>query len=138
MFYGLRTAIHRVGELDRAKEWCDAGHPAVLRLGLQPDEPDAARVSTGAVAHWSADDADAAFGRLLELGARGHSGIRTPAAAVWGDLPQPTATSSALSKTRTSHSNTHYGRTQELLLRHPRLLLRFKGSQNSLLETREG
>lgn len=84
MFNGLRTAIHRVGELDRAKEWCDAGHPAVLRLGLQPDEPDAARVSTGAVAHWSADDADAAFGRLLELGARGHSGIRTPAAAVRG------------------------------------------------------
>ncbi len=109
-----------------------------FELGLQPDKPDAPRVSTGAVAHWSADDADAAFGRLLELGATGGTAASGSRRQSGCDLPQPTATCSALLRTRTSHSNTHNGRTQDLLLRSTRLLLRFKGSQISLLETREG
>jgi predicted enzyme related to lactoylglutathione lyase len=91
MFRGLRTAIYHVGDLDRAKEWygvvlgiqpCfdesfyvgfDVGG---FELGLQPDEPGAPRASTGVVAYWGVDDADAAFGRLLELGATGHSGVQ--------------------------------------------------------------
>jgi predicted enzyme related to lactoylglutathione lyase len=91
MFQGLRTVIYHVGDLDRAKEWYgvvlgirpyfdesfyvgfDVGG---FELGLQPDEPGAPRASTGVVAYWGVDDADAAFGRLLELGATGHSGVQ--------------------------------------------------------------
>jgi predicted enzyme related to lactoylglutathione lyase len=91
MFHGLRTIIYHVGDLDRAKEWYgvvlgirpyfdepfyvgfDVGG---FELGLQPDEPGAPRASTGVVAYWGVDDADAAFGRLLELGATGHSGVQ--------------------------------------------------------------
>jgi len=91
MFHGLRTVIYYVGDLDRAKEWYgvvlgirpyfdepfyvgfDVGG---FELGLQPDEPGAPRASTGVVAYWGVDDADAAFGRLLELGATGHSGVQ--------------------------------------------------------------
>jgi predicted enzyme related to lactoylglutathione lyase len=91
MFNGLRTVIYHVGDLDRAKEWYgvvlgirpyfdepfyvgfDVGG---FELGLQPDEPGAPRASTGVVAYWGVDDADAAFGRLLELGATGHSGVQ--------------------------------------------------------------
>jgi catechol 2,3-dioxygenase-like lactoylglutathione lyase family enzyme len=85
MFRGLRTAIYHVGDIDRAKEWYGAvlgvrpyfDEPFYVgfdvggfELGLQPDEPGAPRASTGVVA------ADAAFGRLLELGATGHSGVQ--------------------------------------------------------------
>jgi predicted enzyme related to lactoylglutathione lyase len=91
MFHGLRTVIYHVGDLDRAKEWYgvvlgirpyfeepfyvgfDVGG---FELGLQPDEPGAPRASTGVVAYWGVDDANAAFGRLLELGATGHSGVQ--------------------------------------------------------------
>ena len=91
MFHGLRTVIYHVGDLDRAKEWYgvvlgirpyfdepfyvgfDVGG---FELGLQPDEPGAPRASTGVVAYWGVDDADAAFGRLLELGATKHSGVQ--------------------------------------------------------------
>ena len=91
MFHGLRTVIYHVGDLDRAKEWYgvvlgirpyfdepfyvgfDVGG---FELGLQPDESGAPRASTGVVAYWGVDDADAAFGRLLELGATGHSGVQ--------------------------------------------------------------
>ena len=91
MFHGPRTVIYHVGDLDRAKEWYgvvlgirpyfdepfyvgfDVGG---FELGLQPDEPGAPRASTGVVAYWGVDDADAAFGRLLELGATGHSGVQ--------------------------------------------------------------
>ena len=91
MFRGLRTVIYHVGELDGAKEWYgmvldirpyfdepfyvgfDVGG---FELGLQPDESGAPQASTGVVAYWGVDDADAAFGRLLELGATGHSDVQ--------------------------------------------------------------
>jgi predicted enzyme related to lactoylglutathione lyase len=91
MFRGLRTAIYHVGDIDRAKEWYGAvlgirpyfDEPFYVgfdvggfELGLQPDEPGAPRASTGVVAYWGVDDAAAAFGRLLELGATGHSGVQ--------------------------------------------------------------
>jgi predicted enzyme related to lactoylglutathione lyase len=91
MFHGLRTAIYHVGDLDRAKEWYGAmldirpyfDEPFYVgfdvggfELGLQPDEPGALRASTGVIAYWGVDDADAVFGRLLELGATGHSGVQ--------------------------------------------------------------
>ena len=86
MILGLRTAIYRVGNLDRAKEW----YGAVLgkkpyfdepfyagfdvggfELGLQPREPgDPSPVGgEGVVAYWGVQDADGAYAHLLELGA---------------------------------------------------------------------
>lgn len=91
MFHGLRTAIYNVGDIDRAKEWYAAAlgfgpyfdEPFYVgfdvggfELGLQPDEPGASRGSTGVTAYWGVDDADAAFGRLLELGATGHGDVQ--------------------------------------------------------------
>ena len=88
MLKGLRTAIYHVGDLDRAKGWYgevlgkepyfdepfyvgfDVGG---FELGLQPDEGGAPRSSTGVVAYWGVDDAEAALARLLELGATGRS-----------------------------------------------------------------
>lgn len=83
MLHGLRTVIYQVGDLDRAREWYgevlgkepyfdepfyvgfDVGG---FELGLLPDES-TTRSSTGVIAYWGVDDADAALGRLLELGA---------------------------------------------------------------------
>ena len=91
MLEGLRTAIYHVGDLDRAKGWYgevlgkepyfdepfyvgfDVGG---FELGLQPDEGGAPRSSTGVVAYWGVDDAEAALGRLLELGATGRSSVQ--------------------------------------------------------------
>ena len=90
-FYGLRTAIYHVGDLDRAKEWYGVVlgirpyfdetfyvgfNVGGFELGLQPDEPGATRASTGVVAYWGVDDADVAVGRLLELGATEHSDVQ--------------------------------------------------------------
>ncbi len=87
MFQGLRTVIYHVGDLARAKEWYGAvlgirpyfDEPFYVgfdvggfELGLQPEEPGGSRVSTGVTAYWGVDDADAAFERLLELGATAH------------------------------------------------------------------
>lgn len=95
MLQGLRTAIYRVGDLDGAKEWYagvlgfgpyfdepfyvgfDVGG---FELGLQPDGDDANRSGAGVVAYWGVEDADAAHGRLLELGASA-AAYRTSAAA---------------------------------------------------------
>jgi predicted enzyme related to lactoylglutathione lyase len=91
MLKGLRTAIYHVGDLDRAKGWYgevlgkepyfdepfyvgfDVGG---FELGLQPDEGGALRSSTGVVAYWGVDDAEAALARLLELGATGRSSVQ--------------------------------------------------------------
>jgi predicted enzyme related to lactoylglutathione lyase len=91
MFRGLRTVIYHVGDLDRAKEWYGAvlgvgpyfDEPFYVgfdvggfELGLQPDEPGSPRSSTGVTAYWGVDDADAALGRLLELGATEPFGVQ--------------------------------------------------------------
>lgn len=90
MFQGSRPVVYSVGELDRAKEW----YASVLgfgpyfdepfyvgfdvggfELGLQPDDTGAPRAG-GGIAYWGVEDADAAFGRLLELGATEHAGVQ--------------------------------------------------------------
>ena len=91
MFHGLRTAIYSVGNLDRAKEWYGlvlgirpyfdepfyvGFNVGGFELGLQPDGPNAPCASTGVIAYWGVDDANAAVGRLLELGATEHSGVQ--------------------------------------------------------------
>ena len=93
MILGLRTAIYRVGDLDRAKEW----YGAVLgkkpyfdepfyagfdvggfELGLQPLEPGGAGPGgEGVVAYyWGVQDADGAHACLLELGATERGGVQ--------------------------------------------------------------
>ena len=91
MLQGLRTAIYRVGDIDGAKEWY-AGvlgfgpyfdepfyvgfNVGGFGLGLQPDGPNASRASTGVIAYWGVDGANAAVGLLLELGATEHRGVQ--------------------------------------------------------------
>ena len=91
MFHGLRTAIYYVGNLDRAKEryglvfgirpyfdepFYVSFNVGGFELGLQPDGPNVPCASTGVIAYWGVDDANAAVGRLLELGATEHSGVQ--------------------------------------------------------------
>ena len=91
MLLGLRTAIYSTPDLAEGKRWYtkvlglapyfdqpfyvgfDVGG---FELGLQPDEDGAPRSSTGVVVYWGVDDAEAALARLLELGARGRSGVQ--------------------------------------------------------------
>ena len=92
MIKGLRTAIYRAADLDRAKGW----YAAVLgkgpyfdepfyvgfdvggfELGLQPQEPGGSGPGgEGVVAYWDVDDADAAYAWLLELGATERGGVQ--------------------------------------------------------------
>ncbi len=91
MFQGLRTVIYHVEDLDRGKEWygsvlgirpyfdepfyvdLDVGG---FELGLQPGPPGVSRASTGVIAYWGVDDADAALERLLEAGASERGGVQ--------------------------------------------------------------
>ena len=91
MLQGLRTVIYQVDDIERAKGWYgevlgkepyfdepfyvgfDVGG---FELGLQPDEGGSTRSSTGVVAYWGVDDAEAALARLLELGATGRGGVQ--------------------------------------------------------------
>ena len=88
---GLRTVIYPTDDLAASKAWFtgvlgfepyfdepfyvgfDVGG---FELGLQPDEGGAPRSSTGVVAYWGVDDAEAALARLLELGATGRSSVQ--------------------------------------------------------------
>ena len=97
MLRGLRTVIYQVGDIGRAKEWYgevlgfapyfdevfyvgfDVGG---FELGLQPEEPGTSGGGDGVIAYWGVDDAGAAFGRLLELGATEHGGVQD----VGGDI----------------------------------------------------
>ncbi len=81
MFQGLRTVIYGVNDLEKAKTWYS------MVLGIQPYfdqpfyvgfnvggyelglDPNTSAGTSGPVAYWGVDDADAALKRLLELGA---------------------------------------------------------------------
>jgi predicted enzyme related to lactoylglutathione lyase len=92
MILGLRTAIYRVGDLERAKEWYGAvlgkgpyfDEPFYVgfdvggfELGLQPQELGyPASGGEGVVVYWGVEDADDAHARLLELGATERGGIQ--------------------------------------------------------------
>jgi hypothetical protein len=71
-----------VGNLDRAKEWYGLVlgirpyFDELFYVGLQPDGPNVPCASTGVIAYWGVDDANAAVGRLLELEATEHSGVQ--------------------------------------------------------------
>ena len=102
MFQGLRTVIYHVSDLERARDWYAEA------LGIKPyfDEPfyvgfnvggyelgldpDMGGVSTGdsVVAYWGVNNAEAAFKRLLELGATKHRDVQD----VGGDIRVATVT----------------------------------------------
>lgn len=89
-FLGLRTAIYRVADLAAAKQWYTTvlgkepyfDEPfyvgfevAGYELGLLPDSARAEKGVGGTTAYWGVDDAEAAYERLLSLGATAHSPV---------------------------------------------------------------
>jgi predicted enzyme related to lactoylglutathione lyase len=90
-FQGLRTVIYHAPELDKTKAWYSSvlgiepyfDQPFYVgynvggyELGLDPDAASTAGGKSGAVAYWGVADADAAFQRLLSLGATERSGVQ--------------------------------------------------------------
>lgn len=90
MFKGVRTVKYSVSDIEKAKLWYTEvlGFPPYFdqpfyvgfnvggyELGLDPDTQEGAKGDTGVVAYWGVDDVDAAYRRLLELGAAEHQPI---------------------------------------------------------------
>jgi predicted enzyme related to lactoylglutathione lyase len=86
MFQGLRTVIYHVDDLRKAKEWYAEllgvkpyfDEPFYVgfnvggyELGLDPEAEGVAR-GGNVVAYWGVEDAVAAYGRALALGAKPH------------------------------------------------------------------
>jgi predicted enzyme related to lactoylglutathione lyase len=84
MFLGLRTAIYHVDDVERAKNWYSSilgfgpyfDQPFYVgfnvggyELGLHPRKAESPSKAEGVVAYWGVNDAEAAFRRLIELGA---------------------------------------------------------------------
>jgi len=84
MFLGLRTAIYHVGDIEKAKDWYSKilGFPPYFdepfyvgynvggfELGLHPDGSESPNEAASVVAFWGVENAEAAFQRLLALGA---------------------------------------------------------------------
>jgi len=91
MFQGLRSGIYQVTDLEKAKAWYSVllgkqpyfDQPFYVgynvggfELGLHPSTENSSKGGTGGVAYWSVDNADAAFKRLLKLGATEHSAVQ--------------------------------------------------------------
>jgi len=91
MFQGLRTVIYHVSDLDRAKAWYTSAlgiepyfdQPYYVgfniegfELGLDPDMTGITSGVGGVVGYWIVSDCEAAFNRLIELGASSHSPVQ--------------------------------------------------------------
>ncbi|HEY6803902.1 MAG TPA: VOC family protein [Pyrinomonadaceae bacterium] len=89
MFLGLRTAVYYVNDVNKARDWYSSvlgfapyfDQPFYVgfrvggfELGLHPDE--ARTKGDGQVAYWGVDNAEAAYKRLLELGATPHEELQ--------------------------------------------------------------
>jgi catechol 2,3-dioxygenase-like lactoylglutathione lyase family enzyme len=89
MFQGLRTIVYPVGNLPKAKAWYSkmlgqepyfdesfyvGYNVGGFELGLDPDGPLAGQ--SGPITYWGVPDAQAAYARLLALGARAHETVR--------------------------------------------------------------
>src|SRR5436190_19358403 len=90
-FHGLRTAIYRAPDLEKAKAWYSRvlgispyfDQPFYVgfsvggyELGLDPDASSTPGGSGGVAVYWGVTDAQAALARLLSLGATERSGIQ--------------------------------------------------------------
>jgi len=91
MFLGLRTAIYHVDDIDKARSWYSevlgvkpyfdepfyvGFNVAGYELGLQPVEESGGEKADGAVAYWGVENAEAAFKRIIELGATVHEEVQ--------------------------------------------------------------
>lgn len=109
-FLGLRTAIYRVPDLAKGKEWYSKAFNATpyfdepfyvgfeiggYELGIQPLEAGQAHPGAGAVeTYWGVENIEAEYERLLSLGATPHSGPRNVGGPIqvaivkdpWGNL----------------------------------------------------
>jgi predicted enzyme related to lactoylglutathione lyase len=89
-FHGLRTVIYHAPDLDRAKAWYSSvlgiepyfDQPFYVgynvggyELALDPDRSSTPGGEAGSVTYWGVADAQAAFDRLISLGASGRSGV---------------------------------------------------------------
>lgn len=90
MFQGLRTVIYHAADLDKAKEWYTqvlgvkpyfdqpfyvGFNVGGFELGLDPDMSTVTQGSN-AVAYWGVEDAEAAYKRVLQLGAKVHNEVQ--------------------------------------------------------------
>jgi predicted enzyme related to lactoylglutathione lyase len=90
VFLGLRTVIYAVADIEKAKAWYSEvlsqqpyfSEPFYVgfnvggfELGLDPDTS-SVKPGNNAVAYWGVSDAQAAYTRLLGLGARENSPVR--------------------------------------------------------------
>ncbi len=90
-FHGLRTAIYRAPDLDKAKAWYSRvlgiapyfDQPFYVgfsvggyELGLDPDASSPLAGSGGVIVYWGVSDATAAWERLLSLGATGRTAVQ--------------------------------------------------------------
>src|SRR5262252_4127620 len=90
-FYGLRTVIYHAPDLDKAKAWYSSvletqpyfDQPFYVgfnvsgyELGLDPDASSTPGGKSGALVYWGVSDAQAAFDRLLRLGATERSAVQ--------------------------------------------------------------
>ncbi|MFT3705894.1 MAG: VOC family protein [Agriterribacter sp.] len=81
---GLRTAIYKVNDIEKAKAWYTMAflvkpyfdepfyvgfNIAGYELGLQPDDTPAAEKAESVAAYWGVEDVEAEYTRLLSLGA---------------------------------------------------------------------
>ena len=91
MFQGLRTVVYHVSDLDKAKTWYTemlgkgpyfdqpfyAGfNVGGYELGLDPDLTGVTAGTGGVGAYWGVSDCEAAYNRLLELGASAHGPVQ--------------------------------------------------------------
>ena len=90
-FHGLRTAIYRAPDLDKAMAWYSRvlgiapyfDQPFYVgfsvggyELGLDPDASAPLAGSGGVIVYWGVSDATAAWERLLSLGATGRTAVQ--------------------------------------------------------------
>lgn len=86
-FLGLRTAIYKVPDIVKAKQWYTdafATEPyfdmpfyvgfniAGYELGLHPDEKNESNKSENVEMYWGVNNVEASYNRLLSLGATAH------------------------------------------------------------------
>jgi predicted enzyme related to lactoylglutathione lyase len=91
MFLGLRTAAYQAKELDKAKAWYSdvlglqpyfdqpfyvGFNIGGFELGITPEAGAALNRKPAGIAYWGVADAQAAYQRLIELGATGYEPVQ--------------------------------------------------------------